>query len=389
MASFVQSHVQDQNKASSATNLRVRVGPAGVAAFNLLAAWVCFDNTGSATPTVNSIAVPAGETATWARLQQHNSATATAGAGVRGELWAIRTTVDWPASTDYPITLSAAVTAKACQPAEFSGVSATQRSTPGAGTSTAGTPTSVTSGTAPVTGDLVLGLGSFETSTVPTRDADTLNGSWADAFPPFAIVGGTAATNVALIGQYKLVTAGGQQTYNPTGLSDSGALVVALVAVNETMATAAPADAAATADEATAAVQTGSSATADHADAAADALGVAALAEQAFLAGLSVVGGDDRLREGSPALPADTVAGTADATATAVSSLFGPPLNLTATPVSASRVDLDWDPVMGAGSYDVERDGAVIAYSVTATSYSDTGLTAATEYSYRVRSVRS
>lgn len=61
------------------------------------------------------------------------------------------------------------------------------------------------------------------------------------------------------------------------------------------------------------------------------------------------------------------------------------PTGLTATPISSSRIDLDWDDSAGATGYDVERDGSIIA-SPTSSAYSDTGLSPSTLYTYRVRS---
>lgn len=62
------------------------------------------------------------------------------------------------------------------------------------------------------------------------------------------------------------------------------------------------------------------------------------------------------------------------------------PLTLTATVISASQIDLSWTAVPAASGYDIERDGTVIVYGRTATTYSDTGLSAGS-HSYRVRSV--
>lgn len=63
----------------------------------------------------------------------------------------------------------------------------------------------------------------------------------------------------------------------------------------------------------------------------------------------------------------------------------GSPTGLTATPITSSRIDLDWNDTAGATGYDVERNGVIIA-SPTASTYSDTGLSPNTLYSYRVRS---
>lgn len=58
-------------------------------------------------------------------------------------------------------------------------------------------------------------------------------------------------------------------------------------------------------------------------------------------------------------------------------------INLTATPVSDSRIDLAWNAPTGAAEYKVVRNGSQLT-STTATSLSDTGLTANTRYCYRV-----
>jgi lysophospholipase L1-like esterase len=65
------------------------------------------------------------------------------------------------------------------------------------------------------------------------------------------------------------------------------------------------------------------------------------------------------------------------------------PEGLSARAISATQVDLTWDAstdVGGSGvaGYQVYRDGSLVAPSVPATSYSDTGLTAKTDYSYQV-----
>jgi len=63
------------------------------------------------------------------------------------------------------------------------------------------------------------------------------------------------------------------------------------------------------------------------------------------------------------------------------------PTGLAATPVSSSRIDLTWTAStdnVGVTGYRVYR-GATLVGSPTATSYSDTGLTASTSYSYTVK----
>jgi hypothetical protein len=63
------------------------------------------------------------------------------------------------------------------------------------------------------------------------------------------------------------------------------------------------------------------------------------------------------------------------------------PQNLLAA-AGDQQVDLSWDAVGAAGSYDVERDGEVVAYGVLPNSYSDTTASAGVQHAYRVRAVR-
>ena len=69
-------------------------------------------------------------------------------------------------------------------------------------------------------------------------------------------------------------------------------------------------------------------------------------------------------------------------------STFAAPSNLTATVVSTTQIDLSWSAVSEAVSYKVYRAGVLIA-SPTTTSYSDTGLSPETAYSYTVSAVNS
>lgn len=84
---------------------------------------------------------------------------------------------------------------------------------------------------------------------------------------------------------------------------------------------------------------------------------------------------------GNASAPCGAVAvSTLDATAPSV------PANLQATVVSTSRIDLSWTAStdnVGVAGYRVYRDGSLLA-SPASTSYSDTGLSAGTTYSYRV-----
>ena len=62
------------------------------------------------------------------------------------------------------------------------------------------------------------------------------------------------------------------------------------------------------------------------------------------------------------------------------------PKNLSATPIDTSSIELNWDSVSYAASYNVYRNNELIA-NVTENTYTDTGLQANTEYCYTVTSV--
>lgn len=64
------------------------------------------------------------------------------------------------------------------------------------------------------------------------------------------------------------------------------------------------------------------------------------------------------------------------------------PSGLVASGITASSVTLNWPAVSGAASYNVYRNGSKTnAQAVTATVYTDSGLSAATQYSWTVRAV--
>jgi hypothetical protein len=76
---------------------------------------------------------------------------------------------------------------------------------------------SVTTFSDPASGELVLGLVVIEgpSDDSYTSDADTTNGSWSSPGSS-GTTGGNAITNVTLRSQYKIVSASGPQTFNPT-----------------------------------------------------------------------------------------------------------------------------------------------------------------------------
>ena len=64
------------------------------------------------------------------------------------------------------------------------------------------------------------------------------------------------------------------------------------------------------------------------------------------------------------------------------------PENLTATAISNSQIDVEWPPIGGATSYDITRNGTVIA-SPAVSYYRDSGLTPSTTYTYKARAKNS
>jgi poly(hydroxyalkanoate) depolymerase family esterase len=84
---------------------------------------------------------------------------------------------------------------------------------------------------------------------------------------------------------------------------------------------------------------------------------------------------------------------SAPASATTLMAVPAAPAGLTATTVSTNQINLIWNAVTNAASYNVKRSTTnggtytVIATNVTATNYNDTGLAAATTYYYVVSGV--
>ena len=186
------------------------------------------DNITATTPTISSVTASGG--GSWTLLGSASSgATATAGAGIFLYAWRTLTTTQINSgSTITTITLSGSVTSKAAEVWGWDFVTNALRNTVVTATSTSGAPSAVTSGTALVAGDLVIGLIAGETNSVATGDSDTTNGSWS-TIDGAASSGGNANTNNTIGMQYKYVTATGNQTYNPTTSNDSIAMVFGVI----------------------------------------------------------------------------------------------------------------------------------------------------------------
>lgn len=114
--------------------------------------------------------------------------------------------------------------------------------------------------------------------------------------------------------------------------------------------------------------------------------GTLTLAGKPGVVGTATLSGTGTLTGASPQVSSGsvTLAGAGTLTGSAAALLL-PPANLTATPVSPTQINLAWDAATGATGYDIERDGVIISSGQVGTTYSDTGLTQGTSYTYRVR----
>jgi len=165
---FVNEQGSASTKTAGAANIAVATGSVAPVIGNVLVAFIAFDNAATASkPIVSSIGVPAGETNTWVLLGAARSTSTSAGAFMSGEIWAIQTSVAWPASTSFTVTLDSSVTWKATLCREYSGVSVTLRNTIGQAVSATTTAASATTtGTTPQIGDLAIGMFFQPNSTV-------------------------------------------------------------------------------------------------------------------------------------------------------------------------------------------------------------------------------
>src|SRR6185369_15921478 len=75
--------------------------------------------------------------------------------------------------------------------------------------------------------------------------------------------------------------------------------------------------------------------------------------------------------------------GSVSATTTGTHQGLPAPTGLTVTTTTDTTVSLSWNPVTGAASYNVYRNGTKVNTSpLTSTSFTDTGLSASTTYPY-------
>lgn len=235
MAAFAHQHTSYGNTAGGTTV--VPVTSAATTPGNLLVAILQFDNASgsTSTPTVTGISKPAGESATWTKLVERNSAVSTGGSGGRTEIWAIQTTTSWANATSVTATLSSSVPERVGYLLELSGASITTRDLQAAGAASGGNPSLITS--LAQAGDVV--LGAAEVTLGPssgswTGDSDTTNGNWSADLG--SAIGTTGFGRSAVL-QYKEVTGTGSQTWDPTFSTGSGAAYTACLVVIESSST--------------------------------------------------------------------------------------------------------------------------------------------------------
>lgn len=151
--------------------------------------------------------------------QRQGAVNATAAAGVAGAIFTCKATVARSIGTTMTITLSNAVAHKTAYGETYTGVDETLRV---AAVSATGTATAASAGATAaglVAGDIVFGMTANETRGTITGDSDTTNGSWAAQTTVRSATSGSDATCVSVVGQYKVVTATGAQTYNVTAVA--------------------------------------------------------------------------------------------------------------------------------------------------------------------------
>lgn len=215
------AHVADLAFLSTKTSGTSLTGPTcTVSPGDTIFLWIVMDNLTLSTPTVSSIAKPAGEANNWARITQYSAHASTAAGSTRGELWAITTSVVWTAQVA-TITLSASVAAKGVVGKVFSGVGSVLSSS--SASAAAGTGASLSPGT---TGALFLRAGGWEQATVPSP-AFTGTGSYGNQVSG-ATTGGSANTNVAVALEH--ATSAPSGSHAVSSAADNGISVAAFPA---------------------------------------------------------------------------------------------------------------------------------------------------------------
>lgn len=224
MASFVQHQLSTSVAAGSSSANLAPIHNVAVGNTLVLHLWLSANGAATA-PTVSSIGVPTGETASWVRIRSQD---APSSSGLREEVWAIKTQAQtWVGGQNVVITFSGA-TGSLTSPYdldEFSGTSDPSNFYAGnSGTASGATNASIATSASVNAGDLVVGSCSVNNGSYFTDDStDTTGGAWTNS-------GGGVSSGVSHIVDYKIPTAAGTQTYNPTAVA-SGLMTSAIVAI--------------------------------------------------------------------------------------------------------------------------------------------------------------
>lgn len=222
MAAYVRNGGNTTTK-TNGSSISQSVAGVGHSAGNLLVVNLAFDNLSATTPTA-TFSDSKGNTYTTISQSATN---ASASAGVGGAIGVSYLSTALASGDTVTATLSSAVDAKVITIAEFSGTLDVEEVADVIATGASTTP-SVTSGSAP-SGDVVIGSVMAELDNSAGVDSDTTNGSWVTMAQAWTF-GGNQFSNVSVRSQYKIVTASGTQTFNPTlpTSTDWVALVVVL-----------------------------------------------------------------------------------------------------------------------------------------------------------------
>jgi len=191
---------------------------------------VAFDNLSTNTPTVTA-SHSGSATITWSTDLTADSHTGTGAAGVRGAIITGLVSAGTLLTTDVvTLTFSGAITAKRGIGIWLTGVDPTTplRTACNATANGTGTAAAVASADALASGECAYAFIASESTTAPSADGDSTNGSWTTAGAN-STTGGGSNTNVSYRGSFKVVSGAGTQTINGTVTSESwAALIVAL-----------------------------------------------------------------------------------------------------------------------------------------------------------------
>lgn len=203
-----------------------------------IVAYLARDNIANDPATGDSITTtPGSETYTRVALAQP-SGTSTANAGIVGAAFYADVVSTWAGGTNtVTATMPDAPADRVFYVEHWRNLGALRGTADTNGSTTNASATT----TDPTTGDVVIAMSCWEHSSASTvtADADTTNGSWSAATPQLAS-GGTTTAAVKLITQFKIVTATGNQTYNPTNSTTADSVAIALTFAPAAAATAAP-----------------------------------------------------------------------------------------------------------------------------------------------------